>query len=375
MRSSRAATIAFGAALLGSLAGPLQAQEIAPVPARLVTVRVVTDPDGAPLGYGVVAFPDLALERFTSPTGVVVMPVLTPGRVRVVVKRLGFTPKDTSITVTDAPAQTFVIALARVTFKLDVVRVVAWPPCKRPGITRRDVDPQVRGIVDQLRQNAERYSLFARTYPFAYASSREVGQREMDGTERVERTDTILVNEASGWRYRPGALVDREKVPESRRRVVLGDWIMHIPTLANLAEDAFVASHCFNVAGLEDKEGERLLRLDILAAERINGADVNVVAWLDPTGFRLRYATFTLSTIPRQFRDLLHVSSSVRYLELTPYVPVMRETFTESLVQEGRSSTVTRVHFERQRILRFLFDGPRPDGLPIDSLPPAASDR
>ena len=75
------------ALILLFLAAPLMAQESSRVPvsapaAHNVTVRVVTAPEGAPLGYSVVAMPALDLERFTSASGVVLMPVPSPGQVR-----------------------------------------------------------------------------------------------------------------------------------------------------------------------------------------------------------------------------------------------------------------------------------------------------
>ena len=352
------------ALLLGATS--LAAQESARAPAaHHVTVRVVTALEGAPLGYSVVAIPTLDLERFTSASGVVVMPVPTPGQVRLRVKRLGFTPKDTTITVTDARSQSVTIALARVSFRLDVVRVVGWPPCKRPGIAEGE-DDQVRGIVDQLRQNAERYRLLTQSYPFVYTVRREFGRRASDGSLIIESADVLVVNGAADWRYRPGTLIAREPSSGIGGRA---EWVMRIPSISDLAEDRFVENHCFHVAGLEEKEGQRLLRLDIVAAERLKGTDVNIVVWLDPVDFQLRHATFTLTKPPPQVRGLLTSSSRVTYRELIPFVPVLELTVAENTVQEGRSRTSTRILVERQRIERVMFRGVRPEGLTLDSLP------
>jgi hypothetical protein len=144
---------------------------------------------------------------------------------------------------------------------------------------------------------------------------------------------------------------------------------MRIPSISDLAEDAFVANHCFHVAGLEEKEGRRLLRLDIIAAERLKSTDVTVVAWLDPQDFQLRHATFTLTKPPPQVRGLLASSSSVTYRELIPFVPVLELTVAENTVQEGGSRGTTKVLVERQRIERVMFRGARPEGLALDSLP------
>ena len=365
-----ASTIGQVAAMLAvaslCAASPLSAQEPARAPAaQHVTVRVVTSLENAPLGYSVVAMPALDLERFTSASGVVVMPVPAPGQVRLRVKRLGFTPKDTTITVTDARSQSVTVALVRVSFRLDAVRVVGWPPCTRPGIAEGD-DDRVPVIVEQLRQNAERYRLLTKSYPFVYTVRREFGRRATDGSLIIDAADEIVVNGAADWRYRPGTLVVREPRSGIGTR---SEWVMRIPSISDLAEDQFIATHCFHVAGLEEKEGQRLLRLDIVAAERLKSTDVNIVVWLDPQDFQLRHATFTLTKPPPQVRGLLTSSSRVTYRELIPFVPVLALTVAENTVQAGRSQTATTVLIERQRIERVMFRGARPEGLALDSLP------
>lgn len=332
---------------------------------RNLLVRVQTAIEGAPLGYSVVALPALGIERFTGANGAVAVAVPTAGPQRLVVKRLGFTPKDTVIMVGDAPSQVVTVRLARVSFRLDPVRVVGWPPCRRPGL--RDATREVRGIVDQLRQNAERYRLLTRTYPFLYYMEREFGRREMDGSYVAESRSVVPVSATPGWTYRPGTLVARE--PGTT------EWLMRIPSIGDLAEQSFVDNHCFHVAGLEEKSGAQLLRIDIVAATRLRGVDVNVAVWLDPTDFQLRHATYTLTKAPPQVRGLLYSSSTARYRELLPFVPVLELLVAENTVQQGRARTETRVLIERQTLQSVQYTGARPDSLVRDSLPAGAAAR
>ncbi len=369
----RAARVLRRTLLCALLAGEVPAQstpstpDAAPAP-RQLTVRVVTSPEAAPLGYSVVSVAALGIERFSNSVGVVVLPIPTPGRIALRVKRLGFTPLDTSIVVSGAAYQTVVVALKRVEFKLEAVTVVAWPPCKRPGVPRRGGDARVRTVIEQIRQNAERYRLLLKSYPFNYASLREMGAREPDGVEVIQSSDTILVDGRPRWTYRPGTLIAREDVRFVRRNAPnASEWVMRIPSIGDLAEDVFIDNHCFHVAGLEEKEGQQLLRIDIVAAERLRSADVNVVAWLDPRDFQLRYATFVLSRIPRQFTGLLQSSNKVTYVELIPFVPVMQLMLAENLVQFDGPPKSTRTFIERQRILQLAFLGEKPEGLPSDS--------
>lgn len=345
---SRAAISASLAALgVLSLAGSVRAQgrPAGTVPLR---VEVVAQEGATPLAYGVVSIPSQGLERFTDASGRVMLPV-KPGRVLLRVKRLGFVPKDTTFEIATGAGQEVRVALVRVSFTLGAVRVVDWPPCLRPGIPRRGGDPQLRGIVGQLRQNAERYRLLTRTYPFVYEQQREFSQRAPDGTEEPQRTDTITVRGDITWRYRPGQLVVREQDGESL-------WKMRLPTISDLADDSFVENHCFHVAGLEQKGGQELLRVDVVAAQRLATPDVNVTVWLDPVGFQLRHSRFTLVRT-RRFPHLRQVHSDVDYVEVVPFVPVMHETLTENVVQEAATSTS---YLERQTIIRLIFVGARP---------------
>lgn len=346
-------------ALAAGLVGALWA---APLAAQSLTVRVITALERAPLGYSVVSLPAAGVERFTSASGVVVMPIAAPGAVRLRVKRLGYTPLDTTITVSGAAGQEVTVALARVSFRLEAVQVVGWPACRRPGVGA-DADAQLRGIVDQLRQNAERYRLLTRSYPFLYTVQRQFGHRATDGSVVFESSDVIVVSGTPEWSYRPGGLIGRE--PALGSRTV---WVMRIPSISDLAEDDFVDNHCFHVAGLEEKDGRRLLRLDIVAAERLKGVDVNAVVWLDPQDYQLRHATYTLTKAPPQVRGLLHSTSSSTYRELIPFVPVLDLTVAENTFQEGRSRTTTKVMVERQRTERVMFRGARPEGVAADSV-------
>lgn len=341
--------LAMTAVVLG---GRLDAQEPAAASRQAVglDVRVLTA-EGMGLGYSAVSVPQQGLERFSDASGRAVFTV-SPGRVQLRVRRLGFIPRDTTL---DVRAATVVrIALERVSFTLTEVTVVAWPPCKRPGLPRRRDDPELVGIVDQLRENADRYRLLTRRYPFSYDAERELAEQAPGEPRSVERIDTIVVRGDINERYEPGRIVRFEREGRSRRSP--GQWMMRIPTLADLADERFIENHCFHVAGLEQKGEERLLRIDIVAAERLRAPDVNVSVWLDPAGFQLRHASFTLVKATT-FPHLLSVISEVDYAEVVPFVPVINELRTESLVR-GEQSAIT--YTERQLTLHLAFRGERP---------------
>lgn len=328
---------------------PAQAQH------RLV-IRVVTSPERAPLGYAVVSAPSLSIERFVGPNGLVAFDVPQPGPLLIRVKRLGFTPRDTLVSVTTASAQEVIVALERFTYRLPAMRVVELPPCRRPGI-REDTPNAVRGVVDQLRQNAERYRLLTTSHPFVYRSERLFRSKVATGEPRFERSDTIVVSGSPEWRYRPGDVVARARDPESRR-----GWVMHIPLLSDIAEEQFIDAHCFHVMGVEEKEGAQLLRVEALASERLRGADVDLTVWLDPTDFQLRFASFRLTNFRARFPTLAAVESEVTYVEVAPFIPVMHETRARNVDGRGRPPSRQTVFFEDQRILELSFLGEPPPG-------------
>lgn len=320
-------------------------------------VTVIAQVEQLPLPYAVVELPELGVERFTNSAGMIALPLERTGATRIRVRRIGFTPRDTVITVERTGAVEITVALTRVSYRLSEVRVVAWPPCREPGIPKRQADPLVVGILGQVQENAKQYRLLVEKYPFEYAMERQVGRKRPDGRIVADATDTTTIASRSEWRYRPGQIVRREMGRAT------SPWVMMLPTLLDLADRSFIESHCFHVAGLEEKEGHRLLRVDLVAAERIKSPDVNASLWLDPVGYQLRFASFTLTRIPSQFRELSEVTSETAFRELFESVPIIAAVDAEQTFREPRPRTlVSATAFtEKQRVVRVTFLGARPD--------------
>jgi hypothetical protein len=330
---------------------------------RLVTIQARSAPDGPPLSHAVIAVPALGIERFSGERGAVIV-AARPGPMRVTVKRLGYEPKDTVLQVTEAPTQVVSIALTRLLLVLDEVRVAAWPACTEPGAPSPDTAPGAGAarVLEQLRQNAERFDLLRRTYPFIYSAERMFTYRLGEAPEVTQLVDTMLLSGDPPWAYRPGTLL-----ASSRAGLILNrrTYTMRLPTLSDFASRAFVETHCFHLAGVEEKAGQRLLRMDIVASERLRSSDVNVTVWLDTADFRLRFAAMELTRIPSQIRGLTRMTSEVTYLELIPFVPVMFFTVGENL--ERGSAGEERRLLERQQVLDVRYLGPRPDSAGVDA--------
>ena len=327
---------------------------------RAVTIEVVSSLNGAPLGYAVVGIVSLGIERFTGENGTVAL-LLNPGQVRVSAKRLGFLPKDTLITVGDSPMQRVRISLVRLTFSLRTVRVDAKRECTLPGEPRADVDPVSRDVLEQLKQNAERFGLLLQTFPFVYTIERTLSETQgIGGAETINKVDTILLSGLPRWSYKPGTVLQR-----SGGTFRSNDYSMRLPSLRDFASKAFIDNHCFQVVGVEEKAGQRLLRMDIIASAKLRDPDVDATVWLDTADFRIRFATLELTRLRQVVRDLARLTAEITFLELLPYVPVMYHTFGTNL--ERAETAIAWRWLERQQVLAVQYLGAHPDSTRRDS--------
>jgi hypothetical protein len=94
---------------------------------------VVSQSTGERLGYSIVALPTLGRERCATDSGVFSFDQLRPGAVPLRIRRLGYAPHDTVLTVSPDKPDTIRIALRRVVAHLSGVTVTAFPPCLAPG--------------------------------------------------------------------------------------------------------------------------------------------------------------------------------------------------------------------------------------------------
>jgi hypothetical protein len=349
-RSRRSAPIIALFAVVALVAPPALAAQTRPV-----TVEVVSAVGGEPLGYSVVSTFLPPLERLTGPDGRVTM-LLPIGDVRLTVKRLGFEPSELTYTVTRASPQLVRVTLHRFAARFDTVRVTAWPACERPGAPSAAIDGVARRVVEQLHQNADRYRLLEQQFPFVYRLERAFS-RMADGMEIPEAADTTILASEVAWRYRPGTLVKEQRRYLLSRQV---DRTMRIPTLRDLRERAFIDTHCWHVAGIEDKGGQRLLRVDIVAADSITTPDVNIAAWVDTADFRLRAATIVLTRMPVEMPTLVRFSTEIFFVELIPFVPVMFATTATSVHRDDEATE--RTFIERQQMLDVRFTVLPPPG-------------
>lgn len=284
-------------------------------------------------------------QTFSSAQGQFGFAALPPGLYRIRVARIGFTPRELSVTVTagvDPPVVR--VELDRASFSLAAVRVLAYPPCKRPGAPDPRASPDFAGIFEQVRQNAEQYRVLSDSFPFGYRFERTRGERRADSTRVIERVDTLLVrSDHDRWRYRPGSVVARDQ----------SGFVMQLPTLADFASREFVRNHCFYYAGVDTTSEGRQVRVDFRAADRLRTPDVHGSVLLDATSFQIRRAELDLSIVPDALRDVVRAHVTTVFREVSPAIVVFGEVRGTTVLRPSRAPGAFTESFEEQRLLEF----------------------
>jgi hypothetical protein len=311
------------AILLGAAASLARAQSAAPVQvdsAGTIVGIVTMREGGTALPYNVVSAPAVAREQFSNEAGVFTLTGLRPGPLQLRVRHLGFIPADVPVLVRAGRIDTVRIALAHIAVTLATMKVRGYAQCKNPGAPAADADSAFAAVFEQLRQNADQFQLLSRAYPYIYSVERTFSTSHVDGSIRMDNVDTAAFTSADTWSYHPGTVVQREG---GLHLLGFGTLMMHIPTLANFADWAFVDNHCFYYSGIETVNGVDLLRIDFIAASHISDPDVDGSMYLDPHNFQIRRSVVRLSRIPRDIAGLRETEAVTYFGEVVTSVPVI----------------------------------------------------
>src|SRR5215831_11229046 len=148
---------------------------------------VVARETGSPLPYSTVslAAPPGGHERFTNERGAFVLSGIHAGRVRLLVRHIGYSPTTVTVDVRAGATDTVRVVLTRVAVELNRVTVEGLGRCTAPGPPKATTDPAFAAIFEQLRENADRYRLLAESYPFVYAMERKSSVHYVGGDEVV----------------------------------------------------------------------------------------------------------------------------------------------------------------------------------------------
>lgn len=279
----------------------------------VVTGQIVLRDDGLPLGYTTIAVLSSGRQHLARENG-----TFAPGEVRLRFKRIGFAPRDTTLSVAANDTARLRIQMRRLVIRLPDVVVSGACTDRTPAGARSGILPE---LFEQVRQNAERMRLLAQEKPFMMTAVHY--NRFVDGNNRVTnaRTDT-LERFALLEPYKPRGVVFR--INEGPYKD--GTGIM-LPELPDLADTAFTNNHCFHYAGQERFGDDSVIRVDFepvpwLAKE----LDLEGSIYLRVDGYQLVGLYTKLNrTAPPINRDLREYTVRARFIELVSGVSVLVE--------------------------------------------------
>ncbi|MGH7654731.1 MAG: carboxypeptidase regulatory-like domain-containing protein [Gemmatimonadaceae bacterium] len=313
---------------------------------------VVGKDGGVALGHAMVTVLGVERQTFTSDRGTFAFPSLDPGKYRLRVVHIGYTPVEVSVTVrADTAPPRLRIELARLSVQLYTVRVLAKGVCTVPGRPNPDVDPDFAAIVAQVRMNAEQYQLLSDSFPFRYKVEQAFYSMRGDSSQVDPRFETEQYrSDVHGWEYRAGDVVERTSD---------GHTLMHLPTLRDFASYDFLNNHCFRYAGLDTTRDGVMIRIGFDADVQIRTPDVSGSVLLDAKTYQIKRTELDLTRMPRDLPQVTAVHVTTIFGELSPSIDVIEQVHgITSLRHHGWGATIATT--EDQRSYAFEWIGSNP---------------
>jgi hypothetical protein len=326
--------------------------------AATITGHIVVKGSDVGVSYSVIALRPGSTEQFTNEQGRFTLRDVRPGRVTLSVKRIGYSPLDTTISLRASETVDLRLELPLVTIQLPPVASYA-KLCAHPGTPTPEMNLHLAMLFEQMKQNAERNRLLSRSYPFEMTIERKMTRPEPALEARFIAFDTVMRSSERVWRYAPGKMLGtREYAPG-----VFGGkwWTITMPELADFADEVFLKSHCFEYGGIDVVDGDTLLRIDFNPAESIRDPDVGGTIFLDPKTYQLRITMVSLVNLTKRLRDQVS-GQAIRadFKEIIPGVPVIDYVSSVVFPRDDPKAPPTEPATETQRTLSVKFLKGRP---------------
>jgi hypothetical protein len=358
MRLLRRSSVLVALALhaIAGVPGDARAQQ------RPEVVRGVVRSGGVTIPYAVVELGGLLGKQFSDDSGAFRFAGVPAGTYRLRVRQVGFRPFDSTVVKTGGTTLVVPVEMEPLVIELAAINVAAVPrTCATPGRPDSAQAPELAPIFDQLRQNAERYAFLSDSYPFHYRLSRAFADYDAQGRVVWSATDTVRYLSSAQVRYRPGQVLALGQGPERSLAKVI-----RLPTLADFADSAFQANHCFYYAGTVEQDSGRFVRFDYVPVDSLRTPDIEGEVDLDARSFQIRRATIRLTRVGRAMPGLISTSSTITFAELHPNI-VVPSRVDGQLIPAPRLDVRTPIarSTETQQLLDVRFVRPLPSAVPV----------
>jgi len=221
--------------------------------------------------------------------------------------------------------------------------------CTDPGAPGKKSDPGLVQLYEQLKENAEHFRLLSQTNPYVYQSERQFVTSLNDSV--IERTpiEVLAGSSARTWKYEPGKMIVENKTTTVTN--------MHLPGLADFADDNFAKAHCFEYGGAVELDGQSLVRIDFTPDQRIKAPDVEGSIYLDAKNYQIRRSQITLTKVPYALSgEITGHTVTTFFTEVVPGIPIIGAFRAEVMkLREGEVRT------ELQRVVEVHFINARPE--------------
>ncbi|MEP6832819.1 MAG: carboxypeptidase-like regulatory domain-containing protein [Gemmatimonas sp.] len=309
----------------------------------------VTSATGQVLGYAVVSLTALETQQFANEQGKFFFANVRPGTYRLTVRQLGYTAANVEVHVVAGQIQDVAVKMDHIVNTLTAMKVKGQWACANPGRPlRTGPDPLVE-VFEQLEQNAVRLRLLSTQYPFDMITERRRMMQHADGLETLDNLDSVRTSSSTKARYEPGKVVhDPEGVTKTREK------LLQIPTLLDFADPQFQSNHCFVLAGVEENDGVKEIRVEFKPADKLKTPDVGGSVFLQAETFKLTRSEIDLTKIPSNLPGLMRVRATTYFDEVFPGLPIIGEVVATSDLKVSSPLAPARA-VERIRTLRLVF--------------------
>jgi hypothetical protein len=240
---------------IAALAGANARGQDSSIGTAVIVGQVKIKETGQPLGYSVISLPGSSRQLFTTERGTFTLWNLQAGVLKIRVKHIGYSPRDTVFTLGAADTLHLDVALSVLAIQLPSVHVAGTCGTKPANEATAGI---LTELFDQVQQNAERYRLLADSNPFQLLVYRVVGTRAGNGKIVAFSTDTVLRRAFPPTPYEPRHLIRETPATDSTR----AGYDLSVPEIADFADSVFTSNHCFAFAGQRKIDDDSVIAVE-----------------------------------------------------------------------------------------------------------------